>query len=445
MRRPRLVDGLTLVLAIAALCVLAGAAPAAETPTRQYNAFMGYARQYENEAARFDAKADRHAGWTHHKYKRIADLKRRMARQKRRIAESFLNGDRDLRHDAETVYRRLQLVERRVMSRRAPPPPAGGNRPFPPPHPEGNPPSRTSASATKVVILRRPPEIPRNVAAVRPVSTATGFPETPVAVSFPQAAVRPDDIAVIIGNGNYSGHVGGMPDVVPAYADAAGMKRFVTAALGVREGNVISVRDATQADLVSIFGSDSNPRGRLYNWVRPKKSKVFIFYSGHGAPAGPNWEGHLIPVNANPATIELNGYPLRTLFANLGSIRAKSVTVVIEACFSGVSQGGPLITNSSAVYVRPKELTLPPGVTVISAGAEGQIASWDANRSHSLFTKYFLLGMGGAADADPHGNADGWVDWAELAAYLRDTLTYDARRLYGRDQTARILGSPAAE
>ena len=444
MRGPRLVDGLAIVLVAATLCTLAGTAPAEETPTRQYNAFMSYARQYENEAARFDAKADRHEGWMNRKYKRIATLNRRMARQKRRIAESFLNGDRDLRHDAETVYRRLQLVERQVKSRRAPPPP-GGNRPLPPPHPEGYPPPPASAPSTKVVILRRPPETPPAVAASRPVSAATGFPETPVAVSFPQAAVRPDDIAVIIGNGNYGRYGGGMPDVVPAYADAAGMKRFATAALGVREGNVISVRDATQADLVSIFGSDSNPRGRLFNWVRPQKSNVFVFYSGHGAPAGPEWEGHLIPVNANPTTIELNGYPLRTLFTNLGSIRAKSVTVVLEACFSGVSQGGPLITNSSAVYVRPRELTLPPGVTVISAGAEGQIASWDANRSHSLFTKYFLLGMGGAADADPHGNADGWVDWAELEAYLRDTLTYDARRLYGRDQTARILATPAAE
>ena len=67
------------------------------------------------------------------------------------------------------------------------------------------------------------------------------------------------------------------------------------------------------------------------------------------------------------------------------------------------------------------------------------MASWEEDKSQSLFTKYFLKGMSGEADADPYGNKDGTVGYAELDRYLQRTLTYYARRYYGRDQTARIV------
>jgi hypothetical protein len=82
-------------------------------------------------------------------------------------------------------------------------------------------------------------------------------------------------------------------------------------------------------------------------------------------------------------------------------------------------------------------------MTVIAAGAADQIASWEEDDSHGLFTKYFLKGMKGEADARPYGNGDGVVAWSELGTYLEDTLTYFARRYYGRDQTSQItIGRP---
>ena len=89
--------------------------------------------------------------------------------------------------------------------------------------------------------------------------------------------------------------------------------------------------------------------------------------------------------------------------------------------------------------MKPKRTRIPSNVTVISAGAADQMASWEEDKSQSLFTKYFLKGMSGEADADPYGNKDGTVGYAELDRYLQRTLTYYARRYYGRDQTARIV------
>ena len=46
---------------------------------------------------------------------------------------------------------------------------------------------------------------------------------------------------MIIGNADYGRTGGAIPDVTPAYSDAAGIKRYVTEALGISEDNIIFV------------------------------------------------------------------------------------------------------------------------------------------------------------------------------------------------------------
>ncbi|MCH7487850.1 MAG: caspase family protein, partial [Proteobacteria bacterium] len=186
-------------------------------------------------------------------------------------------------------------------------------------------------------------------------------------------------------------------------------------------------------------GNKENHKGQLYDWVKPKLSRVVVYYAGHGAPGDREGGAYLVPSDADAARIELNGYPLSTLYANLSKLPAESVTVVIEACFSGASQGGSVISNASPVFLKAKAAAVPANITVIAAGGANQMASWEEDKSHGLFTKYFLKGMSGEADKKPYGDGDGRVGYGELDAYLKDTLTYYARRYYGRDQTARIV------
>ena len=280
------------------------------------------------------------------------------------------------------------------------------------------------------------------VAAAPPPAPAVrdaGFPSSPLTVAFARGAPRPDDIAVIVGNADYGKLGKDIPNVKPAYADAKAFKRYVMQALGVREGNIIDLSDATGSQLVRVFGSADNPRGQLYDWVRPGRSKVHVFYAGHGAPGGTDGGAYLVPSDADGNRIELNGYPLEVLYRNLGALSAQSVSVVLEACFSGASQAGTVISNASPVFLKPKLAAVPANVTVIAAGAANQMASWEQDGSHGLFTKYFLTGTSGGADAAPYGNGDGRVALNEFDAYLKDTLTYYARRYYGRDQTAKFV------
>ncbi len=269
--------------------------------------------------------------------------------------------------------------------------------------------------------------------------TSSMFNNDPIKVRFPTSRPQPDDIAVIIGNANYEKQGTDIPNVNPAYADAEGIKRYFTQALGVKEGNIIYLRDATGSQLTGVFGNKENHKGKLFNWVRPSRSNVYVYYAGHGAPAGQDGSALIVPSDSSAETIELTGYSLTTLYKNLGKIPAKSVTVILEACFSGASQGGTVIPNASPVYLKAKAPTIPSNITVISAGSANQMASWEQDKNHSLFTKYFLKGMSGEADVSPFGNGDGKVNNSELEKYLDDTMTYFARRYYGRSQKVQIV------
>jgi TPR repeat protein len=268
----------------------------------------------------------------------------------------------------------------------------------------------------------------------RSQTAANTIPTKPIKARFRPSKPRPDDIAVIIGNANYKKLGRDIPNVTPAYADAEGIKRYVRQALGIAEDNIIYIKDATQKDMISTFGSGTNHKGKLFRYLVPGKSRVFVYYAGHGAP-GEGDSNYLVPTDAEASLIDLNGYPIKTLYKNLSKLPAKSVTVVLEACFSGASQGGSLIQRSSGITVVPKASSVPSNITVISAGAADQIASWEEDKSHSLFTKYFLKGMSGEADA----NKDSKVSWAELKDYLAKTVTRFALRYYGREQTAQIV------
>ena len=264
------------------------------------------------------------------------------------------------------------------------------------------------------------------------------FAATPLTLTFPKSPQRPDDIAVIIGNADYSKGKD-IPDARTAYADAESVRRYVLDGLGVREGNVIFIKDATGSQLTEIFGNERDHRGKLFNYVKTGKSRVFVYYIGHGAPGGTESRAMLVPSDASAGQIGLSGYPLDILYANLGRVPAESVTVVLDACFSGSSQAGSLMGNALPVAIVAKTASVPPNVTVISAAASDQMAHWEQDDSHAMFTEYFLKGMSGEADKAPYGNGDGKVSWDELDRYLKETLSYMVRRTYGRDQTAQIV------
>ena len=253
------------------------------------------------------------------------------------------------------------------------------------------------------------------------------------------ATTNKDAVAVIIGNKDYAGAV---PDVDFAHNDANAMKRFVVEVLGFREGNIIDLRDATMGQLTAVFGTGDNAEGQLHDWVKDGKSDVVVFYSGHGAPGLRDKRGYLVPVDADPRRIELTGYPVDLLYANLAQVPARRMTVYLDACFSGETPKGMIIEAASAIIVQPKLPAAASGLTVLTAASRDQVANWDTEAKHGLFTRYLLQALRGDADADPFGDGDGEVTLAEVGRYLDEEMTYQSKRLFGaaREQRATAIG-----
>lgn len=247
-----------------------------------------------------------------------------------------------------------------------------------------------------------------------------------------------DAVAVVIGNKDYT--CADVPAVDYAINDAVILKQYVTDLLGYREGNIVYVENATGAEFRSIFGTQEYP-GRLANMVKEGKSDVFVYYSGHGAPDPNTKQGYFIPVDCCPDDARLNGYPLETFYENVGKLSPRSLTIVIDACFSGGSNAGMLIRQASPLSIEVENpAAFGPKRAVFTSSSGNQISSWYPEMKHGLFTYFFLKGLKGKADL----NGDLKLTSRELFDYISDKtngVPYMARSLYsGRIQTPSLSG-----
>ncbi|GMT47233.1 MAG: hypothetical protein IEMM0007_0799 [bacterium] len=242
---------------------------------------------------------------------------------------------------------------------------------------------------------------------------------------------NPDAIAVVIGISRYENH--DIPTVDYARHDAETMKKYLVRTLGYKEENIIERLDskASFAQFRAIF------KKRLGNRIIAGKSDVFIFYSGHGVPGIENKQPYLVPYDFDPEAIEDTGYNLNDFYKEIGKLKAKSVTIVIDACFSGSSEKGMVIKGISPVFLEVDNPVMKVKNSVVFTSSTGrQISSWYYKKRHGLFTYYFLKGLRGAADADK----DGKITAGEMEKYLSFNVLRKARSLRNREQTPQEFG-----
>ena len=247
-----------------------------------------------------------------------------------------------------------------------------------------------------------------------------------------------DDVAVVIGNRSYG--VAGTPDVDYALRDAAVMRQYLEKTLGYDSKNILYVENATYAGFAQLFGREGDHRGKLNNYVVPGQSQVFVYYVGHGAPDPETNDAYFVPVDADPQFLKTSGYRLQTFYDNLAKLPAKSVTVVLDSCFSGNSAGGMLFKGVSSIAMRAKEVAAPKQLTVLASSRDDQMSNWYDEKRHSLFSYYFMKGLGGEADKD--GNRR--VTVGEMEKYLDDNVPRMARRLKGAAQKPQVSGDRRA-
>lgn len=246
-------------------------------------------------------------------------------------------------------------------------------------------------------------------------------PATDAATLTPRftAPSRPSDLAVIIGIESYSDIASKAPY---AERDAVAFKAFIRA-LGVPERNIVLLTGA-KAGRAALA---KNLESWLPRMVKPD-SRVYFYFSGHGAPDVKTGQAYLVPWDGDPNFLDTTGYPLSRLYAELDKLPTKQVLVAMDSCFSGAGGRSVLASGARPLVSKIDTGRVPGKLTILAASAATEISgSLDAQR-HGAFT-YFLLEGLNSGKTTPNA----------LAEYLTPRVQDEARRL-NRDQTPQLSG-----
>lgn len=283
-----------------------------------------------------------------------------------------------------------------------------------------------------VALLENPEEDARLASGLQPV-----VPSSDVDFNIPKTPMHdPDAVAIVIGIADYLDS--DVPRVEHARQDAAMMRQYLVNVLGYDEKNILP-RNPDQLITASVL--KTMIRQQLPGFVRPGISDVFVYYSGHGAPSTTTQKAFFVLADCNPNYVnDDNGYQVDAFYDDLSKIPCRNLTVVIDACFSGLSGGGMIVKNASPLFVNVEHPLLgKDNATVFTASKADQVSNWYPEKKHGLFTYFFLKGLQGAADLDGDGN----VTVGEMERYLLDenaTVPYLSRREFQRVQTPQVIG-----
>lgn len=230
---------------------------------------------------------------------------------------------------------------------------------------------------------------------------------------------RPDTLVLIIGNRTYSE----APPVAYAHNDADAFARYFRDTLMVPEENIIVEKDLNSIGMARYFGTDEIPDGRLARRAR-FVDEIVVYYSGHGVPVFHEEglpSGYLLPVDVPAAEPGFGAYPLDMLIRQLEGLPVRSVTVLLDACFSGLSTQGSLVPGVSGAFgvaVAPPVEKARVSVLTATDFRTPQFAHWLDDKRHGAFTYYTLDGLRGAAD----GDGDGRIHLSELRDHVDEKL-----------------------
>jgi hypothetical protein len=258
------------------------------------------------------------------------------------------------------------------------------------------------------------PPSPRVEAAVPPAA-ATALDMDVDDPPRPAMDEDPDALAVVVGVEDY--RAAGRPPAAYAEHDARSVHAFLTRAMGFPENRSVLLlgAQAGKADLDKYWGP----------WLANRvgaKSRVVIYFAGHGVPAPDGRKSYLLPYDGDPAYAPETAISLAPLLERLAALPARSVLVVLDACFSGAGA-----RSASAPGQRPLALVRAPGlggrVAVLSASGPGQASGGHARSRHGLLTYFFLRGLKGEAGR----SGDGAITLESLHRYLAPLVAAEAR------------------
>lgn len=240
-----------------------------------------------------------------------------------------------------------------------------------------------------------------------------------VDINIPETGLkRPDTYVVIIANENYKNTE--VQKVPFAHHDGEIFKEYCQKVLGVSKEHVKFTKDATSSEMRSILRDLSHRTD-----MQPDKLNIIFYYAGHGNPDIPNNKSYLVPTDVRANNFE-ECIALDNLYEQFDNMKARGVTVFLDACFSGATRSGQMMISGR--YVRKAQADVKPvGKTIVFSASSGDEAANAYNeKKHGYFT-YFLL----KALQDTRGN----ISYSDLRDRLEREVKISAFDVESKIQT----------
>lgn len=235
-----------------------------------------------------------------------------------------------------------------------------------------------------------------------------------------------DNYALIIGNENYRN----VAKVPYARSDSFAFYLYCRYLLHIPNEQIHFSSDATLGEL-----------RRGINWLKRNmqiangKSKVIVYYAGHGIPDEDTQSAYILPVDGTGSNVRA-AYSLNSLYKTLSSIPSESVTVLLDACFSGAKREGDMLASARGVAIKVKE-EKPQGNLVVVSASQGDETAYPYNeKRHGLFTYYLLEKL---------QESKGKITLGELSGYIKDKVRRSSIINNGKMQTPTVVTSMSEE
>ena len=249
----------------------------------------------------------------------------------------------------------------------------------------------------------------------------------PIDVNLPKATEpRDNTFAVVIGNEDYK-YVAAVPF---AARDAAIFAQYCSVTLGLPDDNIRLYTNATYGDILDAI-DDIKTISEVYNG----DIRVIFYYAGHGVPDEATRNAYLLPVDARSQQLK-TCYPIEKLYAELGSLKAHSVTLLLDACFSGSQRGDGMLMSARGVALKPRTDEPKGNMVAISAATGEETAYPYAEKRHGMFTYYLLSKL---------QESGGDVTLGELCDYITTKVSQQSVKVNRKQQTPTVMPSPEIE
>lgn len=286
--------------------------------------------------------------------------------------------------------------------------------------------ARTAAPEIKSLVKSEPTkQVAGDIPATVPVKQEETVTVSISAVdsSIPNTnKVSDNTFAVIIANENYTS----VSKVDYARNDGKIFSQYCHRTLGIPENHILFKEDATFGAMESVL-SRIEKIGAAYDG----DLNIIFYYAGHGIPDEKTKDSFLIPIDGD-GSMKTTCIKTSTVYKRLSDIKAKSVVVFMDACFSGSARGDAMLASARGVRIAPKEDIISGKIVVFTASHGDETAYPYKEQGHGLFTYYLLKKI-----QETSGN----VKLGEMMDYVQSSVKKESIVNCGQIQTPAVLSS----